>query len=72
MSINGIATLIAFGWPLALALIDQSIAKKRRAWILYVLELMLCAGPIYWIHLATLAGKKRLWGTDLVFSLMIG
>ena len=70
LSINGIATLIAFGWPLVLALINQSIAGKRRAWILHMLELLLCAGTIYWIYLATLVGK-RLWGTYLVFALMV-
>ena len=69
LSINGIATLIAFGWPLVLALISQSIAGKRRAWILHLLELLLCTGTIYWIHLATLVGK-RLWGAYLVFALM--
>ena len=70
LSINGIATLIAFGWPLVLALINQSIVGKRRAWILHVFELLLCAGTIYWIYLATLVGK-RLWGTYLVFALMV-
>lgn len=70
LSLNGVATLIAFGWPLVLALINQSIAGKRRAWILHVLEILLCAGTIYWIHIATLAGK-RLWGTYLVFALMV-
>lgn len=70
LSINGIATLIAFGWPLVLALISQSIAGKRRAWILHMLELLLCAGTIYWIYLGTLVGK-RLWGTYLVFALMV-
>ena len=44
LSINGIATLIAFGWPLVLALINQSIAEKRRAWILHVLELSALRG----------------------------
>lgn len=70
LSINGITTLIAFGWPLVLTLISQSIAEKRRAWILHVLELLLCVGTIYWIHIATLAGK-RLWGTYLVFALIV-
>ena len=70
LSISGIATLIAFGWPLVLALINQSVAGKRRAWILHVVELLFCAGTIYWIHLATLAGR-RLWGAYLVFTLMV-
>jgi hypothetical protein len=70
LSINGFITLIAFGWALFLAFINRSIAGKRRAWILYVIEVLLCAGTIYWIHLATLVGK-RLWGTYFVFVLMI-
>jgi hypothetical protein len=69
-SISGVATLIAFGWPLALAFLDWRIAGKRRAWILYVLELLLCAGTIYWIYAATLIGT-RLWGAYLVFALTI-
>jgi hypothetical protein len=68
LSINGVATLVAFGWPLALALLDRRIAGKRRAWILYVLELLLCAGTIYWVYTATLVGT-RLWGAYLVFAL---
>jgi hypothetical protein len=70
LSISGVATLVAFGWPLAMALLNRRIAGKRHAWILYVLELLLCAGTIYWIHIATLAGK-RLWGTYFVFTLMV-
>lgn len=70
LSISGVATLVAFGWPLALALLNRRIAGKRRAWILYVLELLLCAGTIYWVYTATLVGT-RLWGAYLVFALMI-
>jgi hypothetical protein len=70
LSTNGVATLVAFGWPLVLALLNRRIAGKRRAWILYVLELLLCAGTIYWLHLATSVGT-RLWGAYLVFALTI-
>ena len=70
LSINGLVTLLAFGWPLALALLNWRIAGKRRAWILYLLELLLCAGTIYWLYAATLGGT-RLWGAYLVFSLTI-
>jgi hypothetical protein len=70
LSISGVATLVAFGWPLALALLNRRIAGKRRAWILYVLELLFCAGTIYWVYAATLVGT-RLWGAYLVFALTI-
>ena len=69
-SISGVATLVAFGWPLALAFLDRRIAGKRHVWILYVLELFLCAGTIYWVYTATLVGT-RLWGAYLVFALTI-
>lgn len=69
-SINGIATLVAFGWPLALALLNWRMAGKRRAWILYVFEFLLCAGTLYWLHLATSIGT-RLWGAYLVFALTV-
>jgi hypothetical protein len=61
LSISGVATLVAFGWPLVLALLNRRIAEKRRAWILHLLELLLCAGTIYWVYAATLDGT-RLWG----------
>ncbi len=70
LSTNGLLTLIAFGWPLALALLNRRIAGKRRAWVLYLFELLLCAGTIYWLHLATFVGTP-LWGADLVFALTI-
>jgi hypothetical protein len=69
-SLNGVLTLIAFGWPLGLALLGRRVAGKRRAWILYTLELLLCAGTIYWIHAVT-EYATRLWGAYLVFSLTI-
>lgn len=68
-SLNGGLTLIAFAWPLALALLNKRIAGKRRAWIFYTLELLLCAGTIYWVYAATVA-RTRLWGAYLVFALM--
>jgi hypothetical protein len=70
MSTSGIATLIAFGWPLVLSLFNRRMAGRRRAWIFHVFELLLCAGTIYWIHLATAVGT-RLWGAYLVFALTI-
>jgi hypothetical protein len=68
-SLNGVLTLIAFAWPLALAFLIKRVAGKRRAWIFSMLELLLCAGTIYWVYAATVA-RTRLWGAYLVFALM--
>ena len=69
-SLNGVLTLIAFGWPLTLALLNGSVAGKRRAWIFYTLEVLLGAGTIYWIYAVTEA-STRLWGAYFVFTLTI-
>jgi hypothetical protein len=70
-SLNGVLTLIAFAWPLALGLLNKRIAGKYRAWIFYTLELLLCAGTIYWVYATTVA-RTRLWGAYQVFALMGG
>jgi hypothetical protein len=70
LSANGIATLVAFGWPLGFAPLNRRVAGKPRAWIFYLCELLLCAGTIYWLHLATLVGTP-LWGAYFVFALTI-
>jgi hypothetical protein len=67
-SLNGALTLVAFGWPLVLALLGQRARGKRRAWLLYVLELLLCAGTIWWVYAVT-EGGTRLWGAYFVFAL---
>ena len=67
-SMNGVLTLIAFGWPLVLALCNPRVISKRRAWILYTVELLLSAGTIYWIYAVT-RFATRLWGAFLVFAL---
>ena len=33
--------------------VQPRVAGKRRAWILYMVELLLCAGTIYWIYEVT-------------------
>ena len=62
--------MIAFGWPLTLALLNGRVSGKRRAWIFYTLEILLGAGTIYWIYAVTEA-STRLWGAYFVFSLTI-
>jgi hypothetical protein len=67
-SINGVVTLVAFGWPLVFAFLSGGLRGKRRAWILYPCELLLGIGTIYWIYAVT-EGGRRLWGAYLVFAL---
>jgi hypothetical protein len=67
-SLGGVLTFIAFAWPIALALVGRRIRGKRRAWIFYILELLLCAGSIWWIC-AISEGGTRLWGAYFVFVL---
>ena len=69
-SLNGVLTLIAFGWPITLALLNRRVSGKRYAWIFYTLEVLLGAGTIYWIYAVTEAGT-RLWGAYFVFALTI-
>ncbi|CAN5514996.1 hypothetical protein BH18VER2_BH18VER2_06160 [soil metagenome] len=68
-SLHGASAVVAFGWPLLLALLERRALGKRRAWLLYVLELLLCAGTIWWIY-AVSEGGRRLWGAYFVFGLM--
>jgi hypothetical protein len=69
LSLNGALTLVAFSWPLVLALLGRRAHGKRRAWFLSTLELLLCAGTIWWIYAVT-EGATRLWGTYFVFALI--
>ena len=67
-SLNGGVTMVAFGWPLVLALLGRRAQGRRRAWLLYGLELLLCAGTLWWVYAVTEAGT-RLWGAYFVFAL---
>jgi hypothetical protein len=68
-STYGALTLVAFGWPLAVALLGRRARGKRFVWLLYVLELLLCAGTIWWIY--PLSDSARfLWGTYFVWVLV--
>lgn len=70
-SLNGAVTLVAFTWPLGLALLELRTRGKRRDWLLYVLELLLCGGTVWFIYALTEAGP-RLWGAWFVFALTTG
>jgi hypothetical protein len=52
-----IFALIALLWPLAAFLSDKKLAQKRFGWLIYVLELALCWGTIYWLSLFTALGR---------------
>lgn len=67
-SLNGTLTLVAFTWPLVFALLESRTRGKRRGWLLYGTEILLCAGTIWFIYALT-EGSKRLWGAWFVFAL---
>jgi len=67
-SLGGVLTFVAFAWPLSLALLNRRVRGKRRAWLFYILELLLCAGSIWWIY-AISEGGTRLWGAYFIFVL---
>ena len=68
-SLAGVLTLVAFAWPLGLALTGRRVRGKRRAWLFYILELLLCAGSIWMIY-AISEGGTRLWGAYFAFALV--
>lgn len=53
----GALTLIAFAWPLALAIWSQKSGLHRFWWMFYTGELLLCAGTVYWVHTLTQSGR---------------
>lgn len=68
LSLNGVLSLVAFTWPLVLALVERRRREKRSAWILYAVEFLLGAGTIWFIYALT-EGGRRLWGAWFVFAL---
>ena len=54
---GAIFALIALLWPLAAFLFDKKLARKRFGWLIYILELALCYGTIYWLSLFTALGR---------------
>ncbi len=70
LSLNGALTLVAFTWPLTFAWFGRRIRGKRRTWLLYGFEVLLCAATIWWVYAVTEAGT-RLWGAYFAFSLTV-
>lgn len=68
-SLGGVLTLLTFAWPLGLAFVGRRVRGKRRAWIFYALELLLCAGSAWMIY-AISEGGTRLWGAYFAFALV--
>jgi hypothetical protein len=56
-SASGIVTVMAFIWPFLLILAARRWSGPRMRWVLQVLELLLCAGTIYWVNTLTLGGR---------------
>lgn len=53
----GALTLIAFLWPLGLAIWSRKSKLPRFWWIFYTVELLLCVGTAYWVHALTYGGR---------------
>jgi len=53
---KGICTLAAFAWPILLVLAGRKLMESRFSWILNLLEVLLCAGSLYWFFVLTLFG----------------
>jgi hypothetical protein len=62
---RGLLTLVAFAWPLAFLIWSQRLEQTRFLWILYVAELFLCAGTVYWLGALTMGGRW-LYGAYIV------
>jgi hypothetical protein len=70
-SLHGLVSLVAFGWPFVLALLNRRAAGKRFTPLFYLLELLLSAGTLYWLYAVTVVGT-RLWGAYVVIGLVAG
>ena len=53
---GGMGTLLAFTWPLLFVFAGGKLTELRFSWILHLLELILCAGTLYWLIRLTLFG----------------
>ena len=49
-SLFGVATVLAFVWPLVFVVLVRRAPGPRLAWLIRSLELLLSAGTIYWIY----------------------
>jgi hypothetical protein len=61
----GLFTALAFGWPLAFALLVRRNLRPRAKWTFRILELLLCGGSIYWLDILSFHsfGATWLYGT---------
>jgi hypothetical protein len=57
----GAVTALAFTWPLVLVLFVRRCIGSRWRWFFQVLELLLCAGTIYWLYILALRGFGATW-----------
>jgi hypothetical protein len=48
--------LVALLWPIVFFFITRKRAERRRVWIFYLIEVLLAAGTLYWLHLFTALG----------------
>ncbi|MDQ2868610.1 MAG: hypothetical protein M3R59_09420 [Verrucomicrobiota bacterium] len=55
VSLMGILTIVAFSWPILFLVCFARWPRRRR--FLWLAELLLCAGTLYWIHALSLGGK---------------
>jgi hypothetical protein len=57
----GLFTILAFGWPLAFALLVRRNLRPRMKWTFRILELLLCAGTIYWLNVLSFHSFGATW-----------
>ena len=60
-SLMGLLTLIAFVWPLALLLVVRRSFGPRMKWTVRIVELLLCAGTIYWLDVISYRSFGATW-----------
>jgi len=66
----GVFAFIALVWPFAAFVFDRKLLRFRLGWLIYILELLLCGGTIYWLCLFTALGHA-LYGTYVVVIAII-
>jgi hypothetical protein len=66
VSATGALTLLAFLWPLLFSVMGIKLSQWRFAWIVSMLELLLCAGTIWWLYFLTAFSNRWLYGAYVV------
>lgn len=61
--------MLALLWPFAALILDKKLRGRRFVWILYLIELLLCAGSVYWLYCFTAMGRW-LYGAYVVCAAM--